>query len=155
MYALLGQPGIIGLDNGTVCKSDRHLTTTFLCLLLTPATATAGETFLIIDRFRWLVASVHLAHIWNGKLRVILLAMTSALWIDQSCVVKAFHALLPGLVVQLVQVLPGDIGKNRLIDCDWQIASERSAACSMIQRWSISKAVRNTAFSSSDRKSRC
>ena len=40
-------------------------------------------------------------------------------------------------------------------DCDWHTKGARSAANSMIQRWSSSKAVLNTSFSSRLRKSRC
>ena len=81
-----------------------------ICLL-------AGETFLIIDRFRRLVASVHLAHVRNGKLRVVLIGHDLCS-LDRlgAAVVKALHALLPGLVVQLVQVPLVDIGRQEQID---------------------------------------
>ena len=45
-------------------------------------------------------------------------------------------------------------GRNTFSDCDWQMNSARSPARSISQRWSISNAVLNTAFSSSVRKSR-
>ena len=46
-------------------------------------------------------------------------------------------------------------GRNTFRDCAWSISSERSPAKSISQRWSNSKAVLNTAFSSSLKKSRC
>ena len=46
-------------------------------------------------------------------------------------------------------------GRKRLSDWLWQMNGVRSAASSMIQRWSISKAVRKTAFSSLAQQSRC
>lgn len=46
-------------------------------------------------------------------------------------------------------------GRNRFTDWLWQTYGVRSAACSIVQRGSISIAVLNTAFSSSVRKSKC
>ena len=46
-------------------------------------------------------------------------------------------------------------GRNTLSDWLWQTLGVRSAARSMSQRWSISKAVLKTSFSRSERNSRC
>src|SRR5204862_294953 len=46
-------------------------------------------------------------------------------------------------------------GRKMLSDWLWQMKGARSAPCSTSQRWSISNAVLNTAFSWSSRQSRC
>ena len=46
-------------------------------------------------------------------------------------------------------------GIKTFIDCAWEIWGVRSAPSSIIQRWSISKAVLKVSFSSAVKKPRC
>jgi hypothetical protein len=74
----------------------------------------------------------------------------------RAAVIEALDAALPCRPMQHVQVPLVDVGRQIEVDrLALAMNGARSAARSMIQRGSISKAVRNTAFSSSLRQSRC
>ena len=73
-----------------------------------------------------------------------------------AAVIQALHALLPGHEMDQVQIPLMHVGGQEHVQpLAWQMNGARSAACSIIQRWSSSNAVLYTTFSCSVRKSRC
>ena len=77
----------------------------------------ASETFFVIDLFSWLVATIHFAKMWHGRLLTFMVCHNfCSLNRFRAAVLKALYALLPGLEMQLMQVSFMNIGRQEQID---------------------------------------